>query len=87
MPGKYADKEQKAKAVFDKIVGDMAQNAKYKDKIARVIYRDDYQDYRLILDDKTHCEIREKLFDAVVRMAGAGPKPDKQIVFGLRGGQ
>ena len=35
--------------------------ANLKHKLNEVTYREDYQDYRVILDDVRRCEIREKL--------------------------
>ena len=49
--------EDKVKALLQDIIAE----AGLKRKLNEVIYREDYQDYRLILDDVHRCEIREKL--------------------------
>lgn len=43
-----------------------AKEIKLKQPIDGVIYREDYQDYQVILDNTFHCEIREKLIDLIM---------------------
>jgi len=50
-------------------------------KITRVIYRDDYQDYYVILSGSHHCELRQKLVD--VYMESRDEDIRKEIEFRL----
>ncbi len=43
-----------------------AEEIKLKQPIDGVIYREDHQDYQVILDTNFHCEIREKLIDIIM---------------------
>ncbi|MFA5260426.1 MAG: hypothetical protein WC450_04285 [Candidatus Omnitrophota bacterium] len=49
--------EDKVQALLQEII----HEANLKRKLTEVVYREDYQDYRIILDDVCRCEIREKL--------------------------
>ena len=49
-------------AVLDCLV-EFLDEIEMKKEIDAVFYREDYQDYQVILDENTHCEIREKLID------------------------
>lgn len=44
----------------------LAEEVKLGKAIDGVIYRDDYQDYQVILDDNFHIELREKLIDIIM---------------------
>ena len=52
----------RVKNIVEKIIGEMGLNR----KVTRVVYRNDYQDYRVILDGTHHCPIREKLVNVFV---------------------
>jgi hypothetical protein len=49
--------EDKVKALLQDII----KEANLKRTLTEVMFREDYQDYRVILDDVCRCEIREKL--------------------------
>lgn len=54
-----------AQEILD-FVAAFADENKLGKSIDGVIYREDYQDYQVILDDTFHCEIREKLIDLIM---------------------
>lgn len=54
-----AQNEQKAKEIIEMVAGESGGGR----RITGIIYRPDYMDYQVILDDTHHCEIREKLID------------------------
>ena len=47
-----------------------------------VHYREDYQDYMIILDEHYHCELREKLIDTLFKERNADLV--REIVFRLK---
>jgi len=51
---------QTAQEVLDRLL-EFSREIKLKQGIDAVFHREDYQDYQVILDEKFHCEIREKL--------------------------
>jgi hypothetical protein len=52
------------------LIQGIAKELEIKREVDGVQYRQDYQDYRFIFTDKTHCEIREKLIDICLYDAG-----------------
>jgi hypothetical protein len=69
--------EAKAREVFEAIVKEI----KIPQAIESVSYRSDYQDYRIILNNNSHAEIREKILDLFITEKHADSK--KEIVFRL----
>jgi len=65
--------------VLDRLI-ELADEVKLEKTIDGVIYRDDYQDYQVILDDAFHCEIREKLIDIFMKDPKHGDTR-REIVF------
>ena len=54
-------------------------------EIDGVQYREDYQDYRFIFTDKTHCEIREKLIETCLSDGGdENIDAKKEIAFRIK---
>ena len=58
-----AHSEDKVREMVQKIIDEM----NLPRKISQVIYRDDYMDYRIILDGTHHCPIREKLVNIYLK--------------------
>jgi hypothetical protein len=51
--------DEKVQALLEEAM----RTAGVKRRIDAVLYRDDYQDYVIVLDNDYHCEIREKLIE------------------------
>lgn len=82
------DKKQEAKN--DKameLIQNMAKEYATGREVDGIIYRSDYQDYRFLFVDKTHCEIREKLID--ILLTGVGAKDElidarNEVIFHIK---
>jgi|GEM_PF-3545847 len=79
----YQLMEKKAQEIINAIIKGMETESKFKKKILRVRYREDYQDYRIVLDDNTHCEMREKLIHDIIAFQ-AGGTASKELVLAAR---
>ena len=65
--------------VLDRLT-ELSGEIKLKQNVDGVIYRDDHQDYQVILADVFHCEIREKLIDIFIKDPRHGDTR-REIVF------
>lgn len=54
---------KRAIQIIDYVIGRMTPKENFQKQVLRVMYREDYQDYRVVFDDKTYCELREKLIN------------------------
>ena len=61
------------------ILEDILRESKLERDIGSVTYRDDYQDYQVLVDGRFHCEIREKLIADYV-----GFNKNKDVVRNIR---
>ena len=57
----------------------IALEGKLPREVSGVIYREDYQDYQVIIADDYHCEIREKLFNDFVQLKHVDAR--REIVY------
>ncbi len=69
-----ATREEKAKTLLENIVAQLD----LKVKISGVMYRDDYMDYFVVVNDEYYCEIREKVIDTYL------VKPDADLLKDIR---
>jgi len=53
--------EEKAREIIE----ELARESDNSQKITDIVYRPDYMDYQVVLDNTHHCEIREKLIDTI----------------------
>ena len=52
---------------IQKMVEELLVEAALKRKVNVVVYRPDYMDYQVVMDGSHHCELREKLFDLIIK--------------------
>ncbi len=71
-------KDDKAKEIVESIAREMG----FSRKVTRVSYRQDYQDYQVVLDENFHCEIREKLIQTYLTKQDGDAK--REIKFQLQ---
>ena len=69
--------QEKARGVIKGIAEDM----KLEREITSISYREDYQDFQVILDNQYHCEIRQKLVDTYFMNKNLDVK--KEVMFRL----
>lgn len=80
----YRDREVQALQIVNRVIDGMDPELNFKKRILRMMYREDYQDFRIVLNDKTHCEIREKLINEVVKIQASGTTPNKATLLVLK---
>lgn len=67
----------KAKDAVESIANDL----KFSKPLTEIIYREDYGDYQVIIDDNLHCEIRERLIEEYIKTKHVDIR--KEIFFRL----
>ena len=43
------------------VLGNVAREVNFDKKVTEVYYREDYMDFLVIIDEKAHCQVRQKL--------------------------